>query len=103
MLICSRSIATDIMEMPLNSGPNMASKGAHTAKSKAPDTTYQEVLYLRHLIDEKIPVRMKMTDGEEVAGLIEFFDVGFLRLTRPGEANLFVYKHDIKYLYEEGE
>ena len=81
----------------------MASKGAHTAKSKAPDTTYEEVKYLRRLIDEKVGVRIKLTDGEEVAGFIEFYDAGFLRVTRPGEANLFVYKHDIKYLYEEGE
>ena len=81
----------------------MASKGAHTAKSKAPDTTYEEVKYLRRLIDEKIPVRIKLLDGEEVAGLLEFYDVGFLRLTRPGEPNLFVYKHDMKYLYEEDE
>ena len=81
----------------------MASKGAHTAKSKAPDTTYEEVKYLRRLIDEKVGVRIKLTDGEEVAGFIEFYNAGFLRVTRPGEANLFVYKHDIKYLYEEGE
>ncbi len=81
----------------------MASKGAHTAKSKAPDTTYEEVRYLRHLIDQKIRVRVKLMDNEEVAGFIEFYDAGFLRLTRPGEPNLFVYKHDIKYLYEEVE
>jgi len=81
----------------------MASKGAHTAKSKAPDTTYEEVKYLRHLIDQKIPVVIKLTDDEEVGGFVEFYDVGFLRLTRPGETNLFVYKHDIKYLYEKGE
>ena len=81
----------------------MASKGAHTAKSKAPDTTYEEVRYLRHLIDQKIRVHIRLTDDEEVIGLIEFYDASFLRLTRPGEANLFVYKHDIKYLYEESE
>ena len=81
----------------------MASKGAHTAKSKAPDTTYEEVKYLRRLIDQKIRVHVKLMDNEEVAGFVEFYDVGFLRLTRPGEPNLFVYKHDIKYLYEEAE
>ena len=81
----------------------MASKGAHTAKSKAPDTTYEEVRYLRRLIDEKIRVHLRLTDDAEVIGLIEFYDAGFLRLTRPGEPNLFVYKHDIKYLYEEAE
>ena len=37
---------------------------------------------------------------EEVEGLIEFYDAKFIRLTRDGEANLFLFKHDIKYLYE---
>ena len=81
----------------------MASKGAHTARSKAPDTTYEEVRYLRQLIDQKTRVHLRLTNDEEVIGMIEFYDAGFLRLTRPGEPNLFVYKHDIKYLYEEAE
>ena len=42
----------------------MASKGAHTAKSKAPDTTYEEVRYLRRLIDQKIRVRVKLMDND---------------------------------------
>ena len=32
--------------------------------------------------------------------MIEFFDESFLRLTREGEPNLFIYKHDVKYLWE---
>ena len=38
--------------------------------------------------------------NEEVEGQVEFFDQYFIRLTRNGEPNLFLYKHDIKYLYE---
>ena len=33
-------------------------------------------------------------------GIIEFYDDAFLRITRNGAPNLFIYKHDIKYLYE---
>jgi host factor-I protein len=75
----------------------MASK----AKTKAPEDTFEEVKYLRHLIDEGIPVRVRLSNNEEVSGLIEFFDQSFIRITRPGEPNLFLYKHDIKYLYEK--
>jgi host factor-I protein len=74
----------------------MASK----AKTKAPEDTFEEVKYLRHLIDEGIPVRVRLSNNEEVSGLIEFFDQSFIRITRPGEPNLFLFKHDIKYLYE---
>ena len=44
-----------------------------------------------------------MEDNQEVVGYVEFFDATFVRLTRPGEPNLFIYKHDIKYILEEAE
>ncbi len=44
---------------------------------------------------------MKLADGEEVVGTIEYYDRSFIRLTRHGEPNLFIFKHDIKYLVEE--
>jgi len=44
-----------------------------------------------------------MADDEEVVGVIEYYDQSFIRLTRRGEANLFIFKHDIKYLMEVEE
>ena len=41
-----------------------------------------------------------MADGEEVRGVIEYYDQSFIRLTREGEPNLFIFKHDIKYIAE---
>jgi RNA chaperone Hfq len=70
------------------------------SKTKAPEQTYEEVKYLRHLIENRIPVRVCLTGGEQVTGIIEFFDVSFIRLTRGESPNLFLFKHDIKYLYE---
>ena len=73
------------------------------AKTKAPEQTFEEVKYLRYLIDHEIPVRIRLSSNEEVTGLIEFYDANFIRLTRDQGPNLFLYKHDIKYLYEEPE
>ncbi|HVN02838.1 MAG TPA: RNA chaperone Hfq [Bryobacteraceae bacterium] len=56
--------------------------------------------YLKHLIEAEVPVRVKLTDGEEVSGTIEYYDHSFIRLTRKGAPNLFIYKHEIKYLVE---
>jgi RNA chaperone Hfq len=70
------------------------------SKTKAPEQTYEEVKYLRHLIENRIPVRVSLTGGEQVSGIIEFFDISFIRLTREDGPNLFLFKHDIKYLYE---
>ena len=70
------------------------------SQAKAPDHTHQEVRYLQRLVEEKIPVRVHLTAGEEVDGVIEFYDARFIRLTREGGPNLFLFKQDIKYLYE---
>ena len=71
------------------------------AKTRPSDQTFEEVRYLRHLIDNKIPVSVKLLDNEVISGVIEYYDTSFIRLTRQGEPNLFIFKHDIKYLYEE--
>ena len=73
------------------------------AKTKAPEQTFEEVKYLRYLIEKSVPVRIRLSSNEEVAGVIEFYDSNFIRITRDGAPNLFLYKHDIKYLYEEPE
>ena len=75
---------------------------AGTSKTKAPEQTFEEVRYLRSLSENQVPVRIRLTDNSEVEGVVEFYDVSFIRLTRKGEPNLFLYKHDIKDLYEAG-
>jgi host factor-I protein len=72
-----------------------------TKTSRAPEQTFEESKYLKRLIEQGTPIRVKMADGEEVAGVIEYYDQRFIRLTRAGEPNLFIFKHDIKYLIEE--
>ncbi len=75
---------------------------AGTSKTKAPEQTFEEVRYLKDLSEKRTLVRARLTDNSEVEGVIEFYDVDFIRLTRDGQPNLFLYKHDIKYLYEVG-
>lgn len=77
----------------------MAGKGTKS-KPKVTDHTFEETKYLKHLVDNDIRVRIRLENNEEVTGTIEFYDAGFLRLTREDGPNLFIYKHDIKYLYE---
>ena len=45
---------------------------------------------------------VKLRDGETVRGWIEYFDEGMLRLTRDGQPNLFIYKHQIRTISEGG-
>jgi host factor-I protein len=68
--------------------------------SRAPEQTFEEVQYLKHLIENHIPVRVRLRNNEEVSGTIEYYDASFIRLTREPEPNLFIYKNKIKYFSE---
>ncbi len=87
----------------IKKGPPIGGGGKpqNKPKSRAPEQTLEEVRYLKHLIDDEVPVRVKLRDNSEVAGTIEYYDLSFIRITRQGAPNLFIYKHEIKYLYEE--
>jgi host factor-I protein len=69
--------------------------------ARAPEHTFEEAKYLKQLIEDGTRVRVRMQDGEEVAGVIEYYDHSFIRITREGAPNLFIFKHDIKYLIED--
>ena len=69
--------------------------------TKAPEQTFEEIKYLKRLIESHAPIRIKLSNNEEVRGVIEYYDKRFMRVTREGEPNLFIFKHDIKYLAEE--
>ena len=70
-------------------------------KSKAPAQTFLEPQYLRELIEGRRRVVVKTTANEEYEGVIEYYDARFIRLTREGKPNLFLFKHDLKYIAEE--
>ena len=70
------------------------------SKTPPPGETGQEALYLRSLSERQIQVIVKLRDGEQVRGWIEYFDEVMLRLTREGKPNLFIYKHQIRTISE---
>ncbi len=69
-------------------------------RSGPPETTNKEVEYIKQLIEAHTPVRVRLDDNSEVSGVIEYYDRGFIRLTREGQPNLLIFKDKIKYLYE---
>ena len=73
------------------------------SKTPPPGETGQEALYLRSLSDRQVIVHIKLRDGETVRGWIEYFDDAMLRLTRDGQPNLFIYKHQIRTISEAGK
>jgi len=79
---------------------SLTNKPRRQKKSPPVGETGQEVLYLQYLSEKKVPVSVKLRDGECVAGWIEYFDDRMIRLTREGKPNLFIYKQQIQVISE---
>lgn len=80
----------------------MSVKHGGKSGTRAPEHTFEEAKYLKRLIEQQTPVRLRLSNNEEVEGIVEYYDASFIRITREGEPNLFIFKHDIKYLIEAG-
>lgn len=75
---------------------------ARKGRTPPPEDTRQEAQYLKALGEKQRPVSIKLMDGDVVHGWIEYYDRRMVRLTREGAPNLFIYKHEISYIAEEG-
>ena len=84
--------------MPFRTAPADHQK---KGKTPPPEETHEEAAYLKMLGEKQKPVRIKLVDGEIVKGWIEYYDRAMVRLTREGAPNLFIYKHDIRYIAED--
>ena len=82
-------------------GPNQESN-ARPSRTP-PDDTHQEAAYLKMLGEQHCPVSVKLLDGSVVRGWIEYYDRRMVRLTREGDPNLFIFKHEIAYIAEDAE
>ena len=65
-----------------------------------PESPAMEAEYLQELAQRATPVTIRLRTGETFHGSVEYYDKRFIRLTRRGEPNLFIFKQDIKYISE---
>jgi sRNA-binding regulator protein Hfq len=74
------------------------------AKKTAPtEQTNAENFYYQKQMQTKTPMVIVLRDGEEVHGIIEWYDKTCIKLNRNGAPNLMIYKLAIKYMFKEGE
>ena len=78
---------------------------ASTAKkTPPPEQTHAENFYYQKQMQAKTPMVIVTHDGEELHGVIEWYDRTCIKLNRnAGSPNLMVYKSCIKYMFKEGE
>ena len=72
-------------------------------KPAPPEQTNAENFYYQKQMQSKTPMVIVLRDGEEIHGMIEWYDKSCLKVTRNGQTNLLIYKPAIKYMYKEGE
>ena len=68
-----------------------------------PEQTNAESFYYLKQMNSKTPMVVVLQDGEEIRGVIEWYDKNCLKLNRVDRPNLLLLKHNIKYLYKESE
>src|ERR1700690_1484008 len=72
-------------------------------KSAPPEQTNAENFYYQKQMQSKTPMVIVLRDGEEIHGMIEWYDKSCLKVARGSQSNLLIYKPAIKYMFKEGE
>jgi sRNA-binding regulator protein Hfq len=73
-------------------------------KTAPPDQTNAENFYYQKQMQTRTPMVVVLQDGEEVHGIIEWYDKTCIKVNRDdGRPNLMIYKPAIKYMFKEEE
>jgi host factor-I protein len=72
-------------------------------KMVPPEQTNAEAFYYLKQMQARTPIVVRLVDGEEVRGWIEWYDKDVLKVNREGAPNLLIPKHSIKYIYKQEE
>ena len=78
-------------------------RGMGGKKSPPPEQTNAENFYYQKQMQSKTPMVVVLRDGEEIHGIIEWYDKSCIKVNRTSGPNLMIYKPSIKYMYKEGE
>src|SRR6202035_665781 len=77
--------------------------GGGGRKAAPPEQTNAENFYYQKQMQAKTAMVIVLRDGEEIRGVIEWYDKSCLKINCNGSPNLMIYKPSIKYMYKEGE
>ena len=82
-------------------GPDRSNGGGK--KTAPPEQTNAENFYYQKQMQSKTPMVIVLRDGEQIHGMIEWYDKSCIKVIRNAGANLMIYKPAIKYMFKEGE
>ena len=91
--------------------PDLSEIKEHLATPKAyrarkpvpPEQTNAENFYYKKQMDNRTRMVIMLKDGEEIHGMIEWYDKHALKVHRSDAPNILLLKDNIKYMYKENE
>src|ERR1700746_940595 len=97
-----RSPARFVYNASMSFRPPQGNPNAKRGRTPPPEDTFEEASFLKTLGEKQKPVSVKLMDGQVFQGWIEYYDRNMVRLTRQDAPNLFIFKHEIMYIAEDG-
>jgi len=76
-------------------------RGSGGRRPVPPESTGAEVNYLFKNKEARTPMVVRLTDGEEVRGVIEYYDRDMIKINREPGPNVFIRKAHIRYMYKD--
>jgi host factor-I protein len=93
-----------LIRKPIRGGGGDAKDAARrppaAKKSTPPDQTNAEQFYYSKQMQGKTHMVVVLDDGEQLEGVIEWYDRDCLKLNRTDAPNLLLFKRCIKYMYK---
>ncbi len=93
-----RLIRPNLSEIKDRLGPRQPRR-----KQIPPADTNAEAFYYLKQMNSRTPMVVVLKDGEELRGVIEWYDRTCIKVNRQGAPNLMVMKDCIKYMYKAEE
>jgi len=81
----------------------LPSKPYRARKPVPPEQTSAEAFYYKKQMDNRTKMVIVLKDGEQVRGVIEWYDRHALKVHRANEPNILLLKDNVKYMYKENE
>ena len=78
-------------------------KGYRARKPIPPEQTNAESFYYLKQMTNKTRLVIVLKDGEEIRGVLEWYDKTALKVHRPDAPNILLLKDNVKYMYKENE
>ena len=72
-------------------------------KPVPPEQTNAESFYYLKQMTNKTKMVIVLKDGEQIRGVIEWYDKNALKVHRPADPNILLPRDNIKYMYKENE